>query len=106
VGWFASAVPLGARTIAAVAPGDGAGLNLVNPTTEDARVTITSGDDRQRVTVPAGATSTVDVQTSRQLVITGADRVVAGVTYAGDDGIAGFPLRPVTEVSSPVRVYP
>jgi hypothetical protein len=106
LGWFASAQPLGKRVVTAVAPGDGVRLNLVNPTTEDARVTIASGDDRQRVDVAAGATSTVRVQTAKQLVITGADRVVAGITYAGGDGLAGFPLRPATEVSSPVRVYP
>ncbi|WIB35254.1 hypothetical protein [Curtobacterium sp. MCJR17_043] len=43
---------------------------------------------------------------TQQLRITGAAGLVAGVTYQGDDGIAGFPVRPSTEVSSPLRVYP
>jgi len=46
------------------------------------------------------------VPTAQQVTISGADGLVAGVTYQGDDGIAGFPVRPETEVSSPVRIYP
>jgi hypothetical protein len=106
LGWFASAEPLGARTITSVAPGASSRLNLVNPTTRDAEVTIRSGDDRKRVQVTAGSTATVTVDTAKQLTITGAKGLVAGVTYAGDDGVAGFPVRPATEVSTPVRVYP
>ncbi|QSB22707.1 hypothetical protein [Curtobacterium sp. 24E2] len=46
------------------------------------------------------------MQTAKQLSLSGTDGVVAGVTYLGDDGIAGFPVRPSTQVSTPVRVYP
>ncbi|MCS5508029.1 DUF5719 family protein [Curtobacterium flaccumfaciens pv. flaccumfaciens] len=106
LGWFASAEPLGERAITSIAPGDGARLNLVNPTRSDRTVTIRSGDEQRRVEVPSGATETLSVQTAKQLTITGADGVVAGVSYLGDDGIAGFPIRPATAVSTPVRVYP
>ncbi|MFJ3382319.1 DUF5719 family protein [Curtobacterium sp. NPDC090217] len=106
LGWFASAEPLGAKAITSVAPGDGARLNVVNPTTEDATVVIRSGDDRKSVRVPSGSTETVGVDTAKQLTITGAKGLVAGITYQGDDGVAGFPIRPETEVSTPVRVYP
>jgi P pilus assembly chaperone PapD len=106
LGWFASAEPLGASTITAVAAGSGARLNLVNPTREDATVTIASGEDSQEVEVASGSTATVSVPSTQQLTITGAEGLVAGVTYQGDDGIAGFPIRPATEVSSPLRVYP
>ncbi len=106
LGWFASAEPLGDSAITAIAPGEGVRLNLVNPTREDRTVTIRSGDERLAVSLPSGATSTVPVQTAKQLTLTGVDGVVAGVTYRGTDGIAGFPVRPTTQVSSPVRVYP
>jgi hypothetical protein len=106
LGWFASAEPLSATTVTAVAAGSGARLNLVNPTREDATVTVRSGGDAQEVQVTSGSTATVSVPSAQQLTITGADGLVAGVTYQGDDGIAGFPVRPETEVSSPVRVYP
>lgn len=106
LGWFASAAPLTGKTITSVAPGDGARLDLVNPTRQDAEVRIASGDDDQEVQVPAGSMATVRVDTARQLTLTGAKGLVAGVTYDGDDGIAGFPIRPATEVSTPVRVYP
>ncbi|PYY50041.1 DUF5719 family protein [Curtobacterium sp. MCBD17_023] len=106
LGWFASAEPLGASTVTAVAPGSGARLNLVNPTREDATVTIASGEDSQEVEVASGSTATVSVPSTQQLRITGAAGLVAGVTYQSDDGIAGFPVRPSTEVSSPLRVYP
>ncbi len=106
LGWFASAEPLGDEVVTAIAPGSGARLNLVNPTREDAEVTIGSGDDEQRVSVVSGDTVTVSPPTSSQLTITGASGLVAGVTYDNSDGIAGFPVRPSTAVSTPVRVYP
>lgn len=106
LGWFASAEPLGDDVVTAVAPGDGAELTLVNPTRTDADVTITSGDEERKVSVVSGATVTVPAPTAKQLTITGAAGLVAGVTYQNDDGIAGFPIRPSTAVSTPVRVYP
>ncbi|MBY0175924.1 DUF5719 family protein [Curtobacterium herbarum] len=106
LGWFASAEPLSGTTVTAVAAGSGARLNLVNPTRQDATVTVRSGDDSQEVQVTSGSTATVKVPTAQQVTISGADGLVAGVTYQGDDGIAGFPVRPETEVSSPVRIYP
>ncbi len=78
LGWFASAEPLGDDVVTAVAPGSGARLNLVNPTREDAEVTIASGDDEQRVSVVSGDTVTVSPPTSTQLTITGASGIVAG----------------------------
>ncbi|QCR43876.1 hypothetical protein C1N91_10360 [Curtobacterium sp. SGAir0471] len=106
LGWFASAEPLGDRVVTAVAPGGGARMNLVNPTRSDATVTITSGDREQEVDVASGSTATVQVPVSTQLVLTGAEGLVAGVSYDADDGIGGFPVRPATEVSTPLRVYP
>ncbi|WIB76332.1 DUF5719 family protein [Curtobacterium sp. MCPF17_002] len=106
LGWFASAEPLGASTITALAPGDNQRLTMVNPTRADAAVTIRTGDEEQRVDVVAGGTSTVIVPLSKQLTLTGTKGLVAGVTYMGSSGIAGFPVRAATEVSTPVRVYP
>ncbi|MBT2503102.1 DUF5719 family protein [Curtobacterium sp. ISL-83] len=106
LGWFASAEPLGRSAITALAPGENQRLTLVNPTRSDAQVTIRSGDEQQRVSVVSGGTNTLIVPTAKQLVLTGTDGLVAGVTYMGGDGIAGFPVRAATEVSTPVRVYP
>ncbi|WNY34716.1 DUF5719 family protein [Curtobacterium flaccumfaciens] len=106
LGWFASAEPLGDETITAIAPGEGVRLNFVNPTSEDRTVTVRSGDERRTLTLLSGATGTLSVPTAKQLTLTGTDGVVAGVTYRGADGIAGFPVRPATDVSTPVRVYP
>jgi hypothetical protein len=106
LGWFASAEPLGDTTITAIAPGEGVRLNFVNPTREDRSVTVRSGDEQRKLEILSGATVTLPVQTAKQLTLTGTEGIVAGVTYRGDDGIAGFPVRPATEVSTPVRVYP
>ncbi|MBF4602326.1 DUF5719 family protein [Curtobacterium sp. VKM Ac-2884] len=106
LGWFASAEPLGDQVITAVAPGEGVRLNLVNTTREDRSVTIRSGDEETTLELLSGVTATLPVQTAKQLSISGAEGIVAGVTYRGDDGIAGFPIRPSTQVSMPVRVYP
>ncbi|WP_439691962.1 DUF5719 family protein [Curtobacterium sp. SP.BCo] len=104
--WFASAEPLGASTITAVAPGDAPRMTFVNPTRSDAEVTVRSGSQEQRIDVVASGTATVGVPVATQLQLTGTSGLVAGVTYQGDDGIAGFPVRAATEVSTPVRVYP
>lgn len=106
LGWFASAEPLGGSTITALAPGDNQRLTMVNPTREDAAVTITSGDTERKVDVVAGGTYSLIVPVSKQLRLSGTKGLVAGVTYMGSDGIAGFPVRAATEVSTPVRVYP
>jgi len=106
LGWFASAEPLGDEVLTTVVPGSDSRMNLVNPTREDRSVVIRSGDQRQRVELVAGATASVRVPTATNLTITGAEGVVAGMTYSGDDGIAGYPVRPATQVSTPVRVYP
>jgi hypothetical protein len=106
LGWFASAEPLGKTAITALAPGPNQRLTLVNPTRTDAAVTIRTGDEEQQVDVVSGGTSTVIVPLSKQLTLTGTTGLVAGVTYQGSDGIAGFPVRAATEVSTPVRVYP
>ncbi|MDM7892756.1 DUF5719 family protein [Curtobacterium caseinilyticum] len=106
LGWFASAEPLGDEAVTAVAPGGDPKMNLVNPTRSDARVTIRSGDREQQVDVASGSTATVQVPVSTQLVVTGAEGLVAGVSYDADDGVGGFPVRPETEVSTPLRVYP
>ena len=65
-----------------------------------------SGDERLNLVLLSGATVTLPVQTAKQLTLTGTEGIVAGVTYRGADGIAGFPVRPATDVSTPVRIYP
>lgn len=106
LGWFASAEPLTDSTITALAPGDNQRLTFVNPTRTDAQVTIRSGDEEQTLDVVAGSTAITIVPLSKQLRMTGTGGLVAGVSYQGSSGIAGFPVRPATDVSTPVRVYP
>ncbi|MFJ4222093.1 DUF5719 family protein [Curtobacterium luteum] len=106
LGWFASAEPLGDDVVTAIAPGGGARMSLVNPTQRDADVTVTSGDRVQELTVVSGATATFTAPTATQLRIEGAEGLVGGITYQDDEGIAGYPIRPSTAVSTPVRVYP
>lgn len=107
LGWFASATPLSGTVLTDVVDGPGTKLTLVNPTRDDATVTLETSDGKKRdVDVASGATATTDVPTSRAVRISGADGLSLGVTYSGGSGISGFPIRPSTEVSSPVRVSP
>jgi hypothetical protein len=106
LGWFASAEPLGTTAITAIAPGSAPRATFVNPTREDADVTVRSGAQEKEFTVVAGGTATEELPASTQLELSGTRGLVVGVTYQGADGIAGFPVRAETEVSSPVRVYP
>ena len=82
------------------------GEHLYTAGQPDPDLIIRTGDEKRTITVLSGATATMPVQTAKQLSISGAEGVVVGVTYRGDDGIAGFPVRPSTQVSTPVRVYP
>jgi hypothetical protein len=104
--WFASAPTLTRSTLADVVDGPGAKLTLVNPTRSDATVSIRSATRTVKVLVASGTTATTAVDTSQPLRITGAAGLTAGVTYAGADGIAGFPIRPDPLVSTPITVYP
>jgi len=104
--WFASAPTLGDSALVDVADGPGAKITLVNPTRQDATVRIGSDGDTKRVEVPSGSTVTAGIPTSTSVTIRGAADLMAAVTYEGDSGIAGFPLRPDTAVSTPLTVYP
>ncbi|PZF64456.1 hypothetical protein DEI81_05785 [Curtobacterium sp. MCBD17_013] len=106
LGWFASAPTLTGTTLVDVVDGPGARLTLVNPTTSDATVTMAAGGERTTVTVAAGTTADTTVPTSTALTLRGVRGLVAGVSYAGDAGIAGFPLRPGATASTPITVYP
>ncbi|MFZ7089057.1 DUF5719 family protein [Curtobacterium sp. RRHDQ10] len=116
LGWFASAPTLTGPTLVDVVDGPDATMTLVNPTTSNATVRLVAGagagagsDSSPRtvtVTVPAGSTASTSFPTSRPITIRGAAGLTAGITYQGDAGIAGFPLRPGAAVSTPVTVYP
>ncbi|WIB12993.1 hypothetical protein [Curtobacterium sp. MCPF17_052] len=46
-------------------------------------MTVRSGDDAQEVQVTSGSTATVTVPSAQQITISGAEGLVAGVTYQG-----------------------
>lgn len=107
LGWFASAPTLTGTTLADVVDGPNVDLTLVNPGTRDATVRlVAAGRSTTTVTVAAGTTAITSVPTDTPLTIRGAAGLVAGVTYGGSTGIAGFPIRPGAVASTPVTVYP
>jgi hypothetical protein len=106
LGWFASAPTLTGPTLVDVVDGPNATVTFANATTTDASVRIGAGSASTTLSVPAGSTASQAFPVSRAVTIRGAAGLTAGITYRGDAGIAGFPLRPGASVSSPVTVYP
>ncbi|WP_066515901.1 DUF5719 family protein [Curtobacterium ammoniigenes] len=106
LGWFASAPALTASVLTDVVNGPGATLTLVNPTRHDATVRLTSDQGSQSVLVTAGATVDTAVPLSTAMRITGAIGLRASVSYQGGSGIAGFPIVPALQASSPLTVFP
>ncbi len=106
LGWFASAEPLGERTVTALASGANQRMSFVNPTRSDATVTFRSGDQTQRVSVVSGGMATVIVPLTTQLRLSGTEGLVAGVTYMAATASRASRCGRRPRLSTPIRVYP
>jgi hypothetical protein len=107
--WLAAAeaLPAGTETWIAVTPGPGAALFLHNPGTSPVAGTLRSANGADvSVAVEPGSTTVLPV-TPRQTYRLEADGELRGtVSYLGDRGIAGYPVRPAPAAATPVTVYP
>lgn len=105
--WLPSAGVLHDRALVAVAPGEGATLNLVNPGTSESVVRITSPDDgTTRVTVRAGGAVTMPVSADTSYLLSDFDSLHVYVGYLGNGTITGYPVSPPAPASTPIRVFP
>lgn len=105
--WLGSSAPLEGRALFTAAPATAPVLHLANPSTTDATVTLTAidGDDLS-VTVPAGASAILPVESGTSYELGGFERLFAAVTIAQDGHIARYSVHPPGEGSTAVLIYP
>ena len=99
--WFAAA-PVLSET-AAVAVVDAPSPMLTLASTGEKRTVRLSGATRASVQVPAKGSIAVPVQRGL-IVLRNAEGVRAGVSYAGADALAGYPVAAADQQAVPVRI--
>ena len=105
--WFASAEPLTDTTVVAVADGPSPVLTLANGGDAVARITIDElGGPERTVEVAPGAFLATSVLPGRGYRLAGAADVVAGVSFAAEGRLSGYPLVPVRPAAPPVLIRP
>lgn len=105
--WFTPAAPQPAVFLAAISPGPGAILHLVNGTTADAHVTVTNpAGVQQALTINGGAAVGVRATGAGVYSVAGASGLVASVGYSGDGALSSFSLQPPPASATPLTVYP
>lgn len=104
--WFTTAPPLVNTALVSVAPGPGAMLHLVNTTANPARVMVEASTGASPVEeVPAGGSLAVPVTAGGSYTLSGFDALYISVSYAGEGGLAGFPVTGPLPLAAAVRVY-
>ena len=108
--WYTAAPELTAPTAFAVPVGARATLTIANSGATAASVSVRSAGSAfsQDVSVPAGGSVALpvpgrDVYTLEPGTAPG---LHAGLSFAGDGALAGFPVWPSDAAAAPVRVYP
>jgi hypothetical protein len=108
--WYTPSPELTAPTVFAVPTGARATLTIANSGTSAASVSVESvlGAFSQAVSVPAGGSIAVPVPGRDVYALDPgtAPGIHAGLSFAGDGALAGFPVWPSDAAVAPVRVYP
>ena len=105
--WLSSAEVIRDIALVNVSPGPGSVLQLSNPETTDAVVTVAPEFGAETtVTVPAGRFVSVPVEESTLYTLDGFQTLRVTVGYIGDGVISGFAVSPTGPASEPITVYP
>ncbi|TFD09606.1 hypothetical protein E3T35_14040 [Cryobacterium sp. TMT1-2-2] len=105
-GWFSASAPLKGPFVVAVAEGPSPTLHLVNSGAADASLTLTpAAGTPVDLTVGAGASATVPLQSGERYVVSGGSELWALVDYSGDGVLSSFALNPPGPLASSIRVY-
>ena len=105
--WFAGAPRLDADTLVVVPDGPAPQLSIVNPTTSDVEVGLTSldGSPPTTFTVPAGGSLSAPISPGSYLV-SGVRKLAIAVSFAAPGELASFVLSPARPVAGPIVVHP
>lgn len=105
--WFVPAPALMPNTETPAAIAQGGSLIVANPGSVSAEVTVASIDgsveDREVVTIPAGAAVEVDMHGS--VTLSSSQPVHAGVRFITPGMISGYPILPSAEPAGELTVY-
>ena len=105
--WLAAAPALSGDTLVTIAPGPAPRLTAVNPTDAPVELLLAAqGGADIRLTVPAGASASVDVVPDVSYLLTGAEGLHATVSYAAVGQLAGYPVVSARPGSHPIVVHP
>ncbi len=105
--WMPSANPLATETLFTVAGGMAPVLHLMNPGDVPAELVLTaSSGNNLFVTVPAGASVVLGVESGATYLVTGFELLHASVTGTAAGGIAGYAIPPAEVAAGAVLIYP
>lgn len=108
--WYTPASELTAASLFAVPAGAPASVTIDNAGAASATVGVraTRGSYTQQVVVPAGGSAAVRLPATGVYVLDpgGAKGVRAGLSFAADGALAGYPVRPADTAAAVLRVYP
>ena len=104
--WYASSSALEGDFLVSVAAGPAPTLHLVNTSATDATVVATpETGSALSVNVAAGAPADLSLAAGTTYRVSGGERLVASVGYAGDGQLSGFTLSAPGPLAEPIRVY-
>lgn len=103
--WFGAAPALSEPALLSVAPGPWPALHLVNPTEQDAEVTLRSETgSEETVSVQAGAAAVVPVPAGGTFELDGSDQLHVSVSYRSATELAGFVVTGPSPLARDIRV--
>jgi hypothetical protein len=104
--WYAASEARGGDFMVSVASGPGPVLHLFNTDTKDAALTLTpEGGQAAMVSVPAGGSAVLALESGARYVVTGGSAIVASVSYSGGGLLSSFALSPAGPLAAPITVY-
>lgn len=104
--WFVSAPRLPDTASFTTTGGPGPRLTVTGASGRSSTLVLSApGRDAQTIEVPAGSTVSVDLAGLTSYSVTGAEGVVAAVSYAGEGELAATVVRAANPLASAITVY-
>ena len=104
--WYAASEARGGDFMVSVASGPGPVLHLFNTDTTDAALTLTpESGQAATVSVPAGGSAVLALDSGARYVVAGGSAIVASVSYSGGGLLSSFALSPAGPLAAPIKVY-
>ncbi len=104
--WLAADRRLVDQALVTVAPGPDPRLHIYNSTTETSTISVEQvGAGVAEMDIPAGTAVSMPVAAGGSYLLSGFDRAVASISYAGDGQLGSYPVLPASDAPPPVVVF-